>query len=295
MAQSTLANLETKVSPATIREAKLDGLATGSTVNFSGQYLYDRLIENNEAEQTRMMLVRSAINQVDVAQWKAALKDMVEIAKKHGESKEKTARNTMTVLRNSYGALRFAKDVLEQKYGLTETSGFNVMQIAAPKALKDKGIKWDGTPVPTDEQKADRTRIQDERTVMNEIQKANPIQPGESVADWTKRCLSKYDEAMLNHENVQLQRKIDSTAARIIKDNRDIAGAVSARILEMLQEIEQQEQEARTIVDSTGKPLFVRDDDSVDLVAYLKHKDVMTKQVQQTPETIQRPEGAPVH
>lgn len=243
MAQSTLANLDSRTTPAAIREARPDGVNNGQSVNFSGQYLYDRLIENNEAEQTRMNLVRAAINQVDVASWKKSLKDMVEIAKKHGESKEKTARNTMTVLRNSYGALRFAKDVLEAKYGLTEQSGFNVMQIAAPKALKDKGIKWDGTPLPTDEQKAEVERVRDEASVMKEIQKANPIQNGESVADWTKRCLAKYDEAMLNHENVQLQRKIDGIAAKIIKDNRDIAGAVSARILELLQELENKEAE----------------------------------------------------
>lgn len=292
---STLANLASKTSPAAVREAKPAGLNNGQSVNFSGQYLYDRLIENNEAEQTRMNLVREAIKQVDVQQWKKSLADMVEIAKKHGPSKEKTARNTQTVLRNSYGALRFAKDVLESKFGLTEASGFNIMQIAAPQALKEKGIKWDGTPKPTEEQRAERERVRDEASVMQEIQKANPIQTGESVADWTKRCLSKYDEAMANHEEVMLQRRIDTVVREIITKNRDIIGAVIGRLPEMLDEIERDEQAALEYVDSNGNHPFVKEDGTPDVAAHKKFLLDEEQRQKQQAAMIQKPEGAPVH
>jgi len=184
MAQSVLSNLAGRTDTRTVLAPRNDSAA--GSIAVTGQYLFDRFIGNDDAEVTKMGIVRQLVNQVDTQTFKKALKDMVEIATSKGEAVEKTARNHQTVMRIAFGALKFAQDKLAEQ-GYTDRTGYQVMRVIGKKALEAKGVKWDGSKVLNTEQKQMQSATKEAQKALAEVQRDNPQQIGESFGDWMAR------------------------------------------------------------------------------------------------------------
>lgn len=253
MAQSVLSNLASRTDTRTVLAPRNDS-ATGS-VAVTGQYLFDRFIGNDDAEITKMGIVRQLVNQVDTQTFKKALKDMVDIAKEKGEAVEKTARNHQTVMRIAFGALKFAQDALAA-HGYTDRTGYQVMRVIGKKALEDKGLKWDGSKVLNDEQKDMQRNTKEAQKALAEVQRDNPQQIGESFGDWMTRIQPAVEnrlDADRKEKHYEMLSKVATKVAEMAGDDLNTvvyllakAGKVDIdQIQDALAEAEEQEREAQ--------------------------------------------------
>lgn len=229
---SPIASLETRADTASATAGAATSVATGVTLN--GQWLYDRFIANDEKEKSRMDVVRNIIGQFDIATIKAALKDMVAIAKEKGPAQHKTALNSQTVMRNTIGVLRFAPDEL-QKRGLDPKNvGFNVMQSVAGKILKERGIKWDGTRVLSADVKEQKKATKEAQDAMTEVMRDNPQQIGESYSDWMARITPAVENRIEADRQEKHAAHIEALAKRFEEQAGDDLKAVVNLLLSRL-------------------------------------------------------------
>lgn len=207
---STIANLENRTTPEAAAAPRAPGLRVGQS--FTGQYLWNRLIADDKAEQTKMDIVRAMVGALDVEQCKKVLADFVAIPtgyrdnlikqlKKDGAynadkptpelatilAQLKTAQNHQSVLRVSYGAIKFCAPELAS-FGYTETTGYLVMQVIARKALAAKGIKWDGTKVLEQAQVERKAAAKQETKALEKVMEATPRADDESMPQYLDRC-----------------------------------------------------------------------------------------------------------
>lgn len=188
MSASVIASLDARTNSATVLAPRNEHVK--GTDNLTGQWLYDRFIGNDQAELTKMGIVRGVLLKYDTASVKQALKEMVEIAKAAGPAQLKTAQNHQSVMRAVYGALKFAPDQLKER-GIDPsgaiTTGYHVMKVHATEALKARGVKWDGTRVKSEEEKKAAANTAIAQAATNEVMAQNPQLAGESFQDWMGR------------------------------------------------------------------------------------------------------------
>lgn len=152
----------------------------------TGQYIYD-LFMNDKGEQTKMDFVRFAVEHVEVDAFKKALKDFVEIASKRGDAYKKTAQNHQSVMRTAYGAVRFAGEALS-RLGGDATTGYQAMRVLGKQALKEAGLKWDGTLAPTEADAAVQAADKAQATALAGVRADTPMLPNESPFEYEQRC-----------------------------------------------------------------------------------------------------------
>lgn len=243
---STLANIASSVSPEAIRAVPATN--TGSTVNFSAQYFFDRLVANDDSEVTKMDIVRAAEKQLSFEDFKKNVAGMVTMAKDAQKAAEvtgdaasiakakaryKTAQNHQTVMRNTFGALRLIPDELAA-LGVTATTGYQEFNVIAKTALANKGIKWDGGKAEAQDVKDARKKQAEEIAILDNLKKANPIQSGESIKDWNDRVMSMYDTAVTQHYADKVEAEVNKIAAKVMEDHSGIAELIANRILELV-------------------------------------------------------------
>ena len=182
MSNSTLASLDSR---ATTESALASGKDTLGVAKLTGQYLFERFC--TDGEQSKMDIVRWCVDHIEVAAFKTALKDMVAIAAKHSDAVKKTAQNHQSVMRTAYGAWRFAKQALSDLGG-DDNTGYQAMRVLGRQALKQAGVKWDGTPAPTETDAAVATMDKAQAHALAEIRKDNPARDGETPVEWEARC-----------------------------------------------------------------------------------------------------------
>lgn len=232
--ETPLATLEERTSPAAVREAKQDGLKTGTATNFSGQYLYDALIGNDQAERTKLDIVRAAVKAVDTGSFKKALKDMVEIAKNTAvPAKLKTAQNHQSVMRKAFGALKHASDKLAE-FGYTDQTGYQEMSTIGKAALDAKHISWEGIPLEEPAVADKRLKQKEEDSVLQELRKDNKQNLDESLRDYNDRIMGMFDAAWDDHEAAKHDKLVLAEAQRVLKAFPEYAQEVAAMILELL-------------------------------------------------------------
>ncbi|MDE3023599.1 MAG: hypothetical protein KGI54_17435 [Pseudomonadota bacterium] len=238
MAASTLAALDAHTTPAVANQGKSKDFSN-STPTVTGQWLFDRFMVNDDSEVTKLGIVRHAVESVDTATFKTALKDFVELAKAtNNEAKLKTARNHQSVLRVAYGALKFCMPAL-QEAGYSNKTGYHEMAALGRQVLSAANLKWDGSPAPTDEEreKARKERqARAEEKMLMQIMKDNPRQPGQTIAQWQEACLEIGQETIAGELAKAEEEAIDKAAKAIIRDNPDIAAKVAERVLALLLE-----------------------------------------------------------
>lgn len=253
---SNIATIGERTNTAAAQAKRDDGLKTGNGTNFSGQYLYDRLVFNDDAEFTKLDIVRQMVKALDVASFKRSIGEMVDIARiamnravqDHKEANDgqydeknppatvlaanaryKTAQNHQTVLRIAYGALKFAEDVLKQS-GYTDKTGYHQMRVIGKKALETKGIKWDGTKAEPQEDRQARRETENEARILSSVMKDNPMKPKESRADYFSRMDKEVSKIKAQQEEEAKQERVKQMVDRL----REQAGDLLPQVLDML-------------------------------------------------------------
>lgn len=260
---STLATLDSHTTTKTIRAARPAGLHTGATVNFSGQYLFDRLIGDNAEEVTKMDLVRQMVGALDMTSFKKSIGDMVGVAKGFldnateeakraggfdpenppaavaiAQATYKTAQNHQTVLRVAFGAIKFAPEELAA-CGYTEKTGYQVMRVIARKALDAKGLKWDGTKAEGEEVKAERLRIKAEGLAMAQAMEENPKKEGEARDAYFARIDKIVTRKLKEKQEEEHIEQVNKLVAKM----KELAGPLLGDVLDALMTPHEEEEE----------------------------------------------------
>lgn len=215
----------------------------------TGQYLWDRFVNDDKETVSKIGAVRLLAESVDTNTFKGAIKDMltlvVETIKKEAGGNEETAKKTngyktaqvrASELRVLYGAFKYAlKDMQNLGYG-TETGYLKGVPMAR-QALKDAQIKWDGT-ADSDEAKARRLADRDRRAENKLLQEAmaeNPRREDETLEDFAKRCTDAVQAKLSDAIAEEEAKQIESIAKSIVARNPDIAAKIAEQILLELQ------------------------------------------------------------
>lgn len=188
-----------------VETIQLHGVVTGSqqvtgTARITGQYLYD-LFFNDNADRTKMDIVRNAVASVEVSTFKDALKDMVGIAAKHSDAYKKTAQNHQSVMRIAYGAWRFAKDQLAE-LGADDKTGYQAMRVLGKQALDKAGLKWDGTKAAEKVDKAVAALDAAQGMRLAELRRDNPKGEKEEPLAYEQRIRAMLAEEMAQENGV---------------------------------------------------------------------------------------------
>lgn len=240
MSTATNAVVENKLSPVT-------GANPAPQKQITGQYLFDSFMGTSDEQVTKMNIVRNMASQCTAEEVKKALADMVEIAhkvdvkngvpEKDRGPKRHTAMNVRSVMQNVYGALRLApKEFAAQGY--TDKTGYQDAAVMARIALKAKGVKWNGTQLPTDESKAlaaIKAEKDAKRDAMAEAADNNPQMEGEEDDAYALRLIRARDEILAAQK-----RAAELTVQKKIVDNlyqklgREQLRAIAELALELL-------------------------------------------------------------
>lgn len=259
---STVANLESRTTTEAATAGRTEGVRTGNSTNFSGQYLYDRLIGNSQEEVTKMDMVRTMVKQLDTQSFKKSITDFVDVAKGYldnaidaakqaggydaenppapvqiAAARHKTAKNHQTVMRIGYGALKFCADELAT-FGYTDTTGYQEMRVIGLKALDSKGIKWDGSKAEDPAEKAARQATKAEGLAMAKAMEEHPRKDKEDRAAYFQRIDKVVGQILKAEQEEQHTQMI----AKLVADFRAKAGALMPEVLDALLSNETQEE-----------------------------------------------------
>lgn len=215
---STIANMETRTTTETVRAARPAGLKTGA--NYTGQYLYDRFINDRADEkqsQTKLDIVGLMVGAMDADKFGTIIADMVGIAKTFADqavkdagkfdadnppvavrtanARLKTARNHQTVMRIAFGAMKFCGEELATATN-GQNIGYHMIRELGNKLLADKGINWDGTKAETKQDRQQRAEQREETEAMLEVQKAHPRKEDEDRAAYFARMDKMVDKRL---------------------------------------------------------------------------------------------------
>lgn len=174
----------------------------------TGQWLYDNFVVADEAQITRMGLIRQLSDTADALQIKGACDKMVEKAKevdiangvpekitKAGKEranrgpKAQHAMNVRTIIQQAWGALKFARDNLNS-LGYNDKTGWQDMRVLAKRALDAKRIKWTGEGQLTERDRERRALLQQQKgetDALLDTIKNNPREVGETIEAYNAR------------------------------------------------------------------------------------------------------------
>lgn len=274
----------------------MSGATDSPRIMVTGQWVYDNFVNASTDEQiSRMNMVRILAKQATDSDLKTALKDAVEIAhkvdvkngvpEKERGPKRSQAMNARTVMQNAYGAIRRAPKELE-KLGYTEKTGYQEMRVIASQALKAHGIKWNGTPIPTDEMKLqamEKAEKQAKADAFSQARGENEQREGEEDFAYFQRLNGRANEILMEgkieaHKRVASKLVVDL----ITKHGRDIAGLVVERLNAFLSETsEMTEDEANAALKAHAEAEAQADVSEEDA------GDEQDEVIEQTPEHVQ--------
>lgn len=252
---SAIADLESRATTASIRTARPAGVTTGSSTNFSGQYLYDRFVTGDKEEVTKMDIVRQMVKQLDTASFKKCIADFVGVSKGfvnnavkadkdagtydkenpsaavvNAMARAKTAANHQTVMRIAYGAIKFAGEALAELGYKEDATGYQVMRVIGNRALEQTGIKWDGSKLESREVVVGRNEQKAEAKIVAEVMAANPRQPDEERAAYFARI----DEAVTEAQSAKREADHKEAIAKIVAKFKADAGPLLEEAIDAL-------------------------------------------------------------
>lgn len=188
-------------------------------------YLYSEFVEN-KSDVRKMDIVENAVKSLAFADFSSTLKGMVELAKDKGEATHKSAKNAASVLRAVFGAWRFAEDRWLRAYVPGET-GYQVAYKLAVQTLKEAGIKSDGSPRLTDEQKEVKKATALGNKAYKQAAEETARGQGESLVQWQSRVMDKVPEkleALTNEVN-------EERVAKLAEAVKAMCGSLTAQVI----------------------------------------------------------------
>jgi hypothetical protein len=214
----------------------------------TGQGLYDRFIKPDSADVSRMTAIRELVQSADALAMAGSTDKMVELARaadladgvpekemKDGKErrtrgpKEANAMNVRTIIRQVWGALKFAS-----YHHITDETGWLAASKMAKEALGKDKIDWKGEALKTDADKA-RAKLQAatkaETKALTDVQKDNPRANDETLEAWNERVMQLARNSMETARAEAIAKVVTALVDGIYnKHGVDIALAVAGEI-----------------------------------------------------------------
>lgn len=234
---SPISDLSSRATTQSATQGRAD-MKTGQSVNYSGQYLYDRFVAGASTEDiAKMDIVRQMAKSIDFDTFKKNVGEMVTIAKTYDEREKsafsaarlKTAQNHQSVMRNVYGALRLLPDQLAAA-GVDANTGYHVINTVAKRILDEAGIKWDGTKKIAPEERQAVAATKREAKALAEMMSQHPKQPNESREAYYAR-IDKLVDKHLKAEDAELH---EEQVAKLAERFKELAGDNLKEVLALL-------------------------------------------------------------
>lgn len=240
MAQSAIAALPqaatTESAQAPVKHDFKDSVQT-----CTGQYLFDRFVNDDKETVSKVGAARLLAETVDMNTFKGALKDMLELAEKQSNGDKKsatycTAKVRASELRTIYGACKYAMPAM-QALGYSTETGYGRAVIMARQALKNAEMKWDGghDSAEAKEKRAQERARRAENKLMQQAMQENERQAGESLADFTARCMELVQQKLDAEIADEEAKQIEAIARAVIAKNPEIAAQIADEIYRQLQ------------------------------------------------------------
>jgi len=250
---STNAVVENKMEPVTPAPVT-------QQLTVTGQYLYDSFVKADDSDRSRMTRIRELAVSADTLQMAGATDKMVELAREadlkaglpekekvviNGKETERRTRgpreasamNVRTIVRQVWGALKFAPEQLVAA-GLTDDTGYQPARIAAKKALDAKRILWDGRRAPTAADRETKRLQREQKVETGVLAKAlvdTPRLPGEDsaahLARVTEAAREQVEQARADAETARVNKLVDDI---LTKHGNGIALRVAEEIMARL-------------------------------------------------------------
>lgn len=198
--QNVIATLPERVSPEAMQAGAPEGLRTGH-ISIAAE-IFKTFAE--DADDTKIKTIGRWADALTCDQFAAQIKDAQELADKTDAAcgfvkpanakgqeqygpKRRVLNQRMSEAKRIFGVLKL------DPFVVAERGYFNAVN-AAREYLDSKGLKWDGTPLPTESQKASKKANREANAALEAAKDANPQQAGESIKDWMERIAPLADE-----------------------------------------------------------------------------------------------------
>ena len=211
--EHVLAKIETHVSP--------DAMAAGTPVGLKvGHISYAADIVREFTDDTgatpKLMLLMKMAESLTCDQFQDQMKqaqklasDMdsqfgfvpVEGTKKNSEryGPRRNVLNTqISTARQVFGAYKLVPEAFK------EVKSFNAAVSLARQTLDDNNVSWDGTPIPSDQQKEQKKALRDVNKAEDALMERYPQQDGESIKDYKLRLATMLDAEVDNQKATAL-------------------------------------------------------------------------------------------
>lgn len=192
MADNILVSLPSKVSPEALAAPKQAGLS-GGKVSCASDLV--SAFTSDVFDTTRLSTLRSiAASGISCEEFKAECKQAQKLASetdalagfvmKEGAKGQEQYGPVRRVLNQRLSEAKQVFGVLKADASVVAEKGWFPAVEAARTFLNNKGVKWDGSKAPTEEQKASK----ETRSALTEVMGETIQQPGESLTSYMARC-----------------------------------------------------------------------------------------------------------
>jgi hypothetical protein len=182
----------------------------------TGEYLYKQFVETSKHDVTQMTKVEACFDHMAYTDFSSACTDMVKVTEAKAPESLKSAKNTASVLRAIFGAYTFAKERFLKQYEPGKT-GYHQAYAYAQAALKAQGVRANGNPILTDEQKQAKQAIKLENAAYKACAEETAREPGESLISWQGRVMNKVQDKLVALESEAHAERIGKLAEAVKK------------------------------------------------------------------------------
>lgn len=203
--ENVINTLPARVSPEAMQQGTPEGLKVGHLSIASD--IFETF--GNDSDNTKVQVVARWADALTCDQFAKECKDAQEIADKTDAAcgfvapkdakgtekygpKRRLINSRMSEAKALFGVYKINPDVLKEK-------GYWAAIQAAREFLDSKGVKWDGTPRPSDEVKASRKLNKELSEADMAVRKDHPMEEGENYKEYVERIaplVDEYREAM---------------------------------------------------------------------------------------------------
>jgi len=211
--EHVLAKMESHVSPEAMAAGTPVALKVGH-VSYAADIV--REFTDDTGATPKLMLIAKMAESLTCDQFQEQMKqaqklasDMdsqfgfvpVEGTKKNSEryGPRRNVLNTqISTARQVFGAYKLVPEALK------EVKSFNAAVALARQTLDDNNVSWDGTPIPSDQQKEQKKALREVNKAEDALMERYPQQEGESIKDYKIRLATMLDAEVDNQKATAL-------------------------------------------------------------------------------------------
>jgi len=223
---NVLASLPSKVSPDAVTQGVTHSLKIGTDT--VAQTLFETFTKD-VFETTRLQSVVQA-QELTCEQFSVSCKDALAKAdildaangfvKPEGAKGQKQYGPVRRVLSQRLSECKQVFGAVKQGMSV-EGKGYASALELSREFLKEKALRWNGEPVPTDAQRQQAKHKEDLQEATAEVMARSPQQPGESIAQWMTRIGEIIQEETAGKEAARLEAVATATVDKAVEKHGD--------------------------------------------------------------------------